>query len=425
MISKILTGGHGVAVSLAITLFGLSAPSGWADDWPQWRGPNRDGISKETGWKAKWPAGGPKKLWEGSIGVGLSSFSVSQGSVFTMGNVEDKDIVFCFDAETGKVKWRHEYACTAKDPNGYHGTRCTPTVEGGRVYTLSRNGHFFCLDAASGAVKWSKDFKADYGGEVPTWGFAGSPLIEKDLVLTEAGGKDNASVIAFKKATGEVAWRAGKDAAGYASLIAFDLGSDRSLLQFSKDSLICRKLDDGAERWRLPWPTSYGVNATTPVLDGTDFFISTGYGFGCAKLKATPDSVEAVWPGGDPKALEAKELKNWTNKSMRNHVNSCVLVNGCLYGFDESELKCLDWKTGEVKWATKDYGKGSVICAGGKLILYGGSGKLGVAEAETSGFKEISSFQAMQGKDTWANPVLANGQLYARSQDKMIAFDVR
>jgi len=167
------------------------------------------------------------------------------------------------------------------------------------------------------------------------------------------------------------------------------------------------------------------VNATTPILDGTDFFISTGYGFGCARLKATPGAVEAVWPAGDPKSLAANEVKNWTNKNMRNHVNSCVLVNNYLYGFDESELKCLDWKTGEVKWATKEYGKGSVICADGKLILYGQRGKLGVAEADAAGFKEISSFQALPGKDTWANPVLANGRLYVRSLDKMLALDVR
>jgi outer membrane protein assembly factor BamB len=406
-------------------LLGVAAASGLADDWPQWRGPNRDGISKEKGWKAKWPEGGPKRLWEGSVGIGLSSFSVSQGSVFTMGNVDEKDIVFCFDAETGKVKWKHEYGCPAKDPNGYHGTRCTPTVDGGSVFTLSRHGHFYCLDAGTGAVKWSKDLKAEFGAMVPTWGFAGSPLIEKEWVLTEAGGKDNASVIAFNKGTGEVAWRAGKDEAGYGSLIAFELGGERSLLQFSKENLICRKLKDGAERWRLAWPTSYGVNATTPVLDGTDFFISTGYGFGCARLKATPDAVQAVWPSGDLKALPPKEMKNWTSKNMRNHVNSCVLVNGYLYGFDESELKCLDWKTGEVKWATKEYGKGAVICADGKLILYGQRGKLGVAEADPAGFKEVSTFQALPGKDTWANPVLANGRLYVRSLDKMVALDVR
>ena len=164
-------------------------PSALADDWPQWRGPNRDGISKESGWLANWPAEGPKKLWEASVGVGYSSFSVSKGKLYTMGNVAENDIVSCFDAGTGKLEWKHEYPCLSKDPNGYHGTRCTPTVDGGLVYTLSRQGNFFCLDAATGKVKWSKDFRKDFGSESPRWGFAGSPLIEKDWVLAEVGGE--------------------------------------------------------------------------------------------------------------------------------------------------------------------------------------------------------------------------------------------
>jgi outer membrane protein assembly factor BamB len=203
--------------------------SGKAGDWPQWRGPNRDGISKEAGWLAKWPAEGPKKLWEAGVGVGYSSMSVSQGRVFTMGNVADTDAVSCFDAESGKLLWKHEYPCAAKDPNGFHGTRCTPTVDGNRVYSLSRHGHFFCLDAATGKVIWSKDFKKDFGGVEPKWGFSGSPLIEKDWVLTEVSAK-GASVVAFNKLTGAVVWKNGDDRAGYASLIAFDHGGERCMV---------------------------------------------------------------------------------------------------------------------------------------------------------------------------------------------------
>jgi len=366
-------------------------------------------MSKETGWLAKWPAEGPKKLWEGSVGVGYSSFSVSQGRVLTMGNVQDVDNVFGFDAETGKPLWKHEYACPAKDPNGYHGTRCTPTVDGNRVFTLSRHGHFFCLDAETGKVLWSKDFKKDFSGKVPQWGFAGSPLIEKDWVLTETGGPEGASVVAFNKQTGDVVWKNGNDPAGYASLIAFDLGGERCFAQFSADQIIGRRMKDGSELWRMQWKTSYGVNAATPILEGDQMFLSSGYGYGCARLKMSPTAVTEVW----------------RNKNMRNHVNSCVLLDGYLYGYDEGELKCLDWKTGEVKWATKDYGKGSLTFADGKLILYGQTGKLGVAEVSPEAFKEICSFQALGGKDTWAPPVLANGRIYVRSLEKMVAFDVK
>jgi outer membrane protein assembly factor BamB len=326
-----------------------------------------------------------------------------------MGNVAENDTVFCLDALTGKLLWKYEYPCASKDPNGYRGTRSTPTADGDRVYTLSRLGHFFCLDSATGAVKWSKGFQKEFGAATPVWGFAGSPLIERDWVLTEAGGKSNASVVAFDKRTGQVAWRAGSDPAGYGSLIAFDLAGERCLLQFSTDHLICRKMKDGTEVWRLSWKTNYGANTATPIIHGDEIFISSGYNFGCALLKAT--------------LTEAQEM--WRNKNMRNHVNSCLLLDGFLYGYDESELKCLGWQTGQVKWSTKVYGKGAVQSAGGKLILYGQNGKLGLAAASPEAFKELCSFQALAGNDTWANPVLANGILYVRSLDKMAALDVR
>ncbi len=387
----------------------LPRPASFAEDWPQWRGPNRDGLSKETGWLAAWPAEGPKKLWEGSVGIGYSSFAVSKGRLYTLGNIADKDNVFCFDAETGKLKWKHEYPCLAKDPNGYHGTRCTPTVDGEFVYTLSRHGDFFCLDSANGSVKWAKNFKREFGGEPPRWGFSGSPWIEKDWVVTETGSTNGASVAAFNKLTGEVVWKAGADPAGYASIVAFDLNGERCFLQFSKDHLVCRKMKNGAELWRKLWKTNYGVNAATPIVSGDEVFISSGYGYGCALLKVSAAGAEEVW----------------RNTAMRNHVNSCVLLDGFLYGYDESELKCIEWKSGEVKWASKNYGKGALMYADGKLILYGQSGKLGLAEASPEAFKELCSFQALTGKDTWANPVLANGRIYVRSLEKMLALDVR
>lgn len=395
--------GLGLAFVLA---FALAAA---AEDWPQWRGPNRNGRSEETGWLVQWPAGGPKRLWEAGVGIGYSSFAVSRGRLYTMGNVADKDSVYCLDSETGGVMWRHEYACGAKDPQGYHGTRCTPTVDEDRVYSLSRQGHFFCLDAVRGTVKWAKNFAKDFGGETPTWGFAGSPLIEQRWVLTETGSGHGASVVALDKMTGEVVWRAGDDAAGYGSLIAYDTGGERCFAQFSKEHLIGRRMKDGTELWRQAWKTSYGVNAVTPIIEGDQIFVASGYNYGCARLRMSPTSVQEVW----------------RNKNMRNHVNSCVLVDGHLYGYDEGELTCMDWKTGAVKWRTGSYGKGAVIFAGGKLILYGQTGKLGLAEATPDAFRESCSFQALSGQDTWANPVLANGRLYCRSLDKMVAFDVK
>ena len=398
-------------------LSGLLTFAATAGDWAEWRGPNRDGISKEKGWVVAWPESGPKKLWEAPVGVGYSSMSVSQGRVFTMGNVEDKDSIHCFDAETGKVLWKHEYPCTAKDPNGFPGPRCTPAVDGGLVYSLSRHGDLFCLECKTGKIKWSKNLVKDLGGREPMhgdngsqqgWGYSGSPLIEKGWMLIEAGGK-GASVVALDKLTGAVIWKAGDDGAGYSSLITCEHQGERAFVQFSDNNIIGRRMKDGSELWRQVWKTSYGVNAATPVLADGEVFVSSGYGTGCAKYKIGASALTEVW----------------RNKNMRNHVNSCVLVNGFLYGFDENELKCLDWKTGEVKWVEKSYGKGALMVADGKLILYSQNGKLGIAEASSTGFKQLASFQALKGDNTWANPVLANGRIYVRSLDAVAAFDVR
>jgi len=380
-----------------------------ADDWPQWRGPNRDGISRETGWLADWPAEGPKKLWEADVGIGFSSMSVSRGRVFTMGNVNETDVIWCFDAETGKLLWKHEYPCSSKDPNGYPGPRCTPTVDGDRVYAVSRHGHFFCLDFNTGKVLWSKDFARDFGAVSPKWGFAGSPLIENDRVLCEVNATNGASVVAFDKRTGNVLWKNGRERAGYSSLVAVDVGGTRCLAHFCADQFVLRRMADGAELWRIPWPTSYGVNAATPILAGDKLFLSSGYGFGCALFRISLKG--------------ATEL--WRNKNMRNHVNSCVLLSDHLYGYDEGELRCLDWNSREVKWSTRDYGKGSLIAADGKLILFGQRGQLGLAAVNPDAYQPLARFQALGGKDTWAPPALANGRLYVRSLDKLAAFDVR
>lgn len=396
--------------------FGLLLLAAWlapaaarADDWPQWRGPNRDGISRETGWRADWPAEGPKKLWEADVGVGFSSMSVSNGRIFTMGNVNETDAISCFDAETGKLLWKHEYPCSSKDPNGYPGPRCTPTVDGDRVYAVSRHGHFFCLDAATGKVIWSKDFAKDFGAVSPKWGFAGSPLIEKDWVLCEVNATNGASVVAFNKRTGEVVWKNGRERAGYSSLVAFNLEGERCLAHFCADQFVLRRMADGSELWRIPWPTSYGVNAVTPLIAADKLFLSSGYGFGCALFKISLKGPTELW----------------RNKNMRNHINSCVLLGQHLYGYDEGELRCLDWNNGEAKWSTRDYGKGSLIAADGKLILYGQRGQLGLAAANGDAYKPLAQFQAVGGKDTWAPPVLANGRIYVRSLDKLAAFDVR
>ena len=387
----------------------------FATDWPQWRGPNRDGISTESGLSGSWPKEGLKQVWKAEVGSGYGTVSVSQGRLYIMGNTADKDTVYCLDAATGKEAWKFSYDCPAKDQNGYHGTRSTPTVDGDLVFTTSRHGHLFCLGAADGKVKWSKEFGKDFGGKTPTWGFAISPLVEGSLLIVEPGGPE-ASVVALDKKTGAEVWKSGSLPAAYSSPVAYTLNGERCLAVFNARGAAGHRISDGKELWNLPWKTSYDVNAATPIVDGSKLFVSSGYGTGCAlyDLSANPPT----------------EL--WKNKDMRNHVNSCVLWNGHLYGFDEGSLKCMDFASGEVKWSERKYGKGSVMLAAGKLLLYSERGQLGLADATPEAYKELAFVQALEvrpsypggaAKQTWAAPVLANGKIYCRSQDDLVCLD--
>lgn len=387
--------------------FGISAPLHGAD-WFQWRGPNRDGISAEKGWFAELPAEGPKQLWKaGNLGIGWSSVSVAGGRVFTMGNTGEVDTVFCFDANTGAEVWKHTYDCSSKDPNGYPGPRSTPTVDANRVYTVSRRGHLFCLDAATGKVVWSKNFKADFQSDPPTWGFAGSPVIDGNNLIVEVGGSGTA-LVALNKTTGTVVWKNGSDRPGYGSPVVFGAGAQRGVAVFHAKAVVGYSLANGKELWRHSWETAYDVNAATPIVVGDKVFISSGYGHGCALLQ--------VGPGG------SRVL--WENKNMKNHMNACVLLGEHLYGFDEGELKCLDFKTGEMKWKTGKYGKGSLMAADGKLIILGDRGRLGFATVTPDSYQELSSASVLSDRDVWAAPVLANGKIYCRSKSDLVCIDV-
>jgi len=363
-----------------------------ADDWPHWRGPDGNGISKETGWSTAWPADGPKVLWKASVGIGFSSFSVAGGKAYTMGNRDNTDTVYCFDAETGREIWKHSYRCPLGAKYYEGGTHFTPTVDGERVYTLSKFGHAFCLNAADGKVVWSREFAP----KPPTWGFAGSPLILDETVIFNVGERG----VALNKADGSEVWQTGKGPAGYSTPVPFQAGDKQALALFAEKSLVSVDPADGRELWRFPWQTTYEVNAADPIVSGDRMFISSGYNRGCALVKFTASSAEKVWE----------------NRAMRNHFNSCVLWEGFLYGFDETTLKCIDFATGAEKWSQNGLGKASLMLADGKLIILAERGRLVIAPVSPEGFKELASAQIFQGKvKCWTTPVLANGRIYTRT----------
>jgi len=373
-------------------------------DWPNWRGPDHNGISKETAWGAKWPEGGPKVLWKASVGTGFSSISVSDGRVYTMGNNDNVDTVWCFDAETGKQLWKHSYSCPKAPRNYEGGPSATPTVDAGKVYTVSKNGHLFCLDAKTGKVVWQKDVGKDFKAKTPTWGFASSALIVGDVLYLNVG----SAGLALKKSTGEAIWQSGKGPGGYATPVPFDYKGKLHLAIFSRDAFVVVEAASGKQLCRTPWQTSYDVNAADPIIWGGKAFISSGYNKGCSLVQIGPE----------PKTI-------WQNKAMRNHFNSCVLLNGYIYGFDESQLRCLDARTGQQKWTKRGLGKGSLMAANGKLIILSERGELVTAEAGPESFKEISRAKVLSGK-CWTVPVLAGGKIYCRNAaGDLVCLDVK
>lgn len=381
-----------IASSLAVLALSLVAAT--AADWPNYRGPNHDGISRETGWTTDWPANGPKVLWKAKVGMGFSAVVVAKGRAYTQGNTQDTDTIYCFDASTGETKWKYSYAAPLDAKYYEGGTSATPTVDGEQVYTISKRGIVHCLNAADGKVIWTKNLEGELHAKIPDWGFAGSVLIEGNLAVLNVG----TAGTALDKQTGKVLWTSGRDEAGYSTPIPFDAKGERAVMMAIRRDVVAVKVKDGKELWSFPWKTQYDVNAAAPILSDGKVFISSGYnhGGGVFDVSATP-----------PREI-------WFNKNMRNHFNSSVLWQGHLYGVDENQLRCMVFETGLVKWTDKVSGKGSLILADGKLIVLTERGELLVANPSPDGFKPIARAQVIGGK-CWTAPTLANGKIYVRT----------
>ena len=372
-------------------------------DWTHYRGPTSNGVSAEK-LPAVIPWGGPKLLWQASVGTGVSSVTVSDGKAFTTGNTGRNDIVWCFDVSNGKVLWKHEYAIDLDKRMFEGGTAATPTVDGNRVYSVSHQGDLFCLDAATGKAVWSKNYQNDFGGKRPQWGFSGSPTVEGGLVVVDVGGP-GASTVALNKTTGATVWKSGDDEVGYATPIVATIAGKKTVLVFKAADFVGLDLNDGKELWRGQWKTSYNVNAATPLVIGDKIFISSGYGTGCALF--------------DVKGGGVSEL--WRNKNLKSHMNSATIFQGSVFGVDgqggaPSPLTCLDLESGAVKWQEKSVSGGALVLVDGKLICLTEKGELVIAEATATGFKPLS-FSHVLGKRSWVQPTYANGRIFCRNND--------
>jgi outer membrane protein assembly factor BamB len=379
------------------------------DDWPCYRGPNHDGISKESGWVSTWSEGGPKTLWKANVGTGFCTISVSKGRVYTMGNQNDTDTVYCLDENTGEIKWKYSYPCRLAPDNFEGGPTATPTVDENKVYTFSRFAHAHCLDAETGKVIWSKDLMKELAIARPQWGFSGSVLITGNLAIYNAGDAG----VALDKNTGKVVWSTGKGASGYSTPVPFTMGTINAAAIFGAKTVTAVNTADGKKVWEFEWKTSYDVNAADPIIFGNRVFVSSGYNRGCGLF--------------DFQNAQIKKL--WENKNMRNHFATCVYYNGYIYGFDGNagggDLRCLDAATGELKWNQSGLKTGGLMIADGKIVALSDGGKLVIAEATPTGYKQLATAQPLTGK-CWTMPVLANGKIFCRNaRGDLAVLDVR
>ena len=383
------------------------------DDWPQWRGKNRDGISAEKGLLKSWPGAGPPLVWRASgAGEGYSSFAAAHGRLYTMGARGGTEYVMAFDAATGKKVWERATGQRFSNDRG-DGPRGTPVLDGTQLYALGASGDLVSLDAASGKVAWSVNVLQKFGGRNIQWGLSESPLVLSDRILVNAGGR-GASIVALKKTDGSELWRSGHDEPGYSSAVLHTVGGIPQAIYFTAERALGVDTRDGRQLWSYSRVSNRTANIATPVVRGNRVFLSSDYGTGAALLELTASG----------KSVGAREVY-FTNE-MRNHHASSVLIGDHLYGFSSAILTAMKFDTGEVAWKDRSVGKGSLIFADERLYLFSERGVVGLAEANPAGYREHGRFQIRAGSSpTWSHPIVANGHLILRDQDTVYAYDVR
>lgn len=394
-------------------------PSVWsqapaAADWFQWRGPNRDGISVETGLLQAWPKGGPPQVWRTSgAGNGYSSFSSSGGRLYTLGARAGNEYVTAFDRATGKRVWEYQNGRRYENDRG-DGPRSTPTVDGDRLYVLGGSGDLTCLEAATGTRIWSVNLIQKFGGRNPYWGYSESPLVVGDRILVNAGGP-RASIVALAKVDGATLWQNHGDEAGYSSPMLMRTGSLNQVIFFTGSRTMAVDPRDGRLLWSHNKAANGTANIATPIVRGTRVFVSSDYGTGSALL-----DIRAA-------GNLASANKIYFTRDMRNHHASSVLVDDHLYGFSSSILTALRFDTGAMAWRDRSVGKGSLIFADRRLYLFSEDSVVGLAEASPAGYREHGRFSLPQqsGLPTWSHPIISGGLLIVRDQDNVYAYDVR
>jgi outer membrane protein assembly factor BamB len=400
----------------SLLLLGLLTATVGAGDWPQLLGPARDGHSAEKGLRDSWPREGPAVVWSREVGEGYASPVIAGGKLFLFHRMAGDEVLECLDAATGKPVWKYGCSCEYSDRYGKgNGPRATPVVAGDHVFTLGASGILTCVDRVKGTKVWQRPLQEDYTCRPTFFGFGTSPIVEGDLVVVNVGAK-GAGIVAFDRCTGKEMWKATDHETSYASPVAATFAGVRHLLFFTREGLVSLDPASGAVRFSKRWRSRIqaSVNAATPVVRGDEIFLTASYDTGAILLRGGKDNLEEIWKSND--ALLA-------------HFSTPVLVGDYLYGFDGRQeegarMRCIEWKTGKVRWTANGYGCGSVIAADGKLIVMSEDGDLVLLEPTPEAAREKASARLLTGP-VRAHLALSDGRLYCRDRSKLVCWDLR
>ena len=401
-------------LALSLMVLALVATTVRAD-WPQFRGPDRNGKAEATGLMDGWPQGGPEMEWVfEDLGFGYASVCVTNGHIYTTGMEDKKGYVYALTLE-GKPKWKTHYG--RPWTGGTPGTRSTPTFDEGLLYIMSGWGKVVCLDADSGEIQWSVDTMKEFGAQRITWGITESPLVVDEKVIATPGG-NKAGMVAFNKKTGRVIWACEEltDKSGYCSPILIERGGKRIIATLTGQAFVGVTLEEGKLLWREPRDVPYDIHATSPVYQDGIFYVTSGYG------GRRGQAFELSRDGTDVRTI-------WRDEELDVHHGGAIVHKGRVYGASDRNNRgawvCLDLKTGRVLAKTRGVGKGSIAFADGMIYGYGENGMVGLINPDPDNFGMVSSFRVRHGqRQDWPHPAISGDRLYIRHGTALMAYDI-
>ncbi len=387
-----------------------------AEDWPQYLGPDRNGVSRGAALAETWGAGGPRVVWSKPVGAGFSGPVVVQGRLLLFHRVANAEVLESFDARTGASQWRYSYPTAYRDDFGFdEGPRAVPVVADGVVYTFGAEGQLHAIGLADGKRIWSVDTRARFNVAKGWFGAAGSPLVEDGRVMANIGGRD-AGIVAFDAKTGNVLWTATADAASYSSGVAATIGGRRHAIFLTRNGLVGLDPATGAVLFQRAWRSrsAASVNAATPLVIGDLIFVSAEYGPGAAALRAAGSQLTELWASDD---------------ALSNHYATSVYQGGHLYGFHGRQefgqsFRAVEFESGQVKWSEDRFGAGTVTLVGNRLLILRENGELVIAAVSPNAFRPLARARILP-PTVRAYPAIADGFVYVRNEDTLVCLDLR